>query len=165
MQHQDSLEPNRIIVGEHFYSEAISLVLTNAQRELLIFDQDLSHGAFSSIEKYDLLLVFLQNNITSQLRIILQNTDFLNQKCPRLLSLLKTFEHKMSIHLTSPHVKHLKDCFIVADGRHYIKRIHIDQARFKYALDDTSEVEILKSRFSELQEGVQEMVTITPLGL
>jgi predicted nuclease with TOPRIM domain len=71
----------------------------------------------------------------------------------------------MTVHVTNQSAKHAKDCFILADGKHYIKRIHIDQARFKYAYDDVTTVKALKTRFDELKEAIEDIVSITPLGL
>lgn len=157
--------PNQIIDSERLYSDAINIILANAQRELLIFDQDLSHGGFASVRKFDLMQQFLSQNITSQLTIILQQTAFFTEKCPRLFSLLNTYGHKMSVHVTNQSVKHAKDCFILADGKHYIKRMHIDQARFKYALNDVASVKPLDTRFKELKEAIQDVVSVTQLGL
>lgn len=160
-----TLEPNKIIVGEQLYSEAINMVLTRAQHQLLIFDQDLSRGNFASLEKSVLFKNFLTTNIASQLTIILHDASFLQNKCPRLLNLLEVYGHKMRVYITNSSVKHAKDCFILADGEHYIKRIHIDQARFKYAFDDLQTVEALNNRFTELQDATAESVTLKPLGL
>nr|MBA3696314.1 hypothetical protein [Methylotenera sp.] len=41
------LAPNKILVGERLYAEAINIILANAKTKLLIFDQDLSHGDFA----------------------------------------------------------------------------------------------------------------------
>ncbi|MDP1596204.1 MAG: hypothetical protein Q8S46_04995 [Methylotenera sp.] len=160
-----TLHPNQIIDSEQLYSEAINIVLANAQRELLIFDQDLSRGGFASVEKYDLIQQFLSQNLTSQLTIILQQTAFFTEKCPRLFSLLNNYGHKMNVHVTNQSVKHAKDCFILADGQHYIKRIHIDQPRFKYALSDVASVKALDTRFKELKEAIQDVVSVKKLGL
>ena len=160
-----TLHPNQIIDSEQLYSEAINIVLANAQRELLIFDQDLSRGSFTSVEKYDLIQQFLSQNLSSQLTIILQQTTFFTEKCPRLFSLLNNYGHKMSVYVTNQSVKHAKDCFILADGQHYIKRIHIDQPRFKYALSDVASVKALDTRFKELKEAIQDVVSVKKLGL
>jgi len=160
-----TLEPDRIISGEQLYNEAISLILKNAQRVLLIFDQDLSRGNFSSLENFNYLQDFLSANIASELTIILQDAGYLQQKCPRLLSLLEVYGHKMRVHITNSSAKHAKDCFILADGEHYIKRIHIDQARFKYAFNDRKNVEALNNRFMELADAIGDAVTVRPLGL
>jgi len=159
------LAPNTIITGEHLYSDAINLVLANAKNKILIFDQDLSRGDYASLEKFKLLQKFLTANIASHLTIILQDATFFQEKCPRLFNLLIIHGHKMSVHVTNASVKHVKECFILADGRHYVKRMHIDQARFKYALDDPQSVEILNNRFQELQDAIDDVVTTRPLGL
>lgn len=159
------LPQNQILTGERLYAEAINIILANAQHELLIFDQDLSHGDFASLEKYALIQQFLSKNITSRLTIILQSTTFFIEKCPRLFDLLALYGHKMIVHETSEAAKHAKDCFILADAQHYIKRIHIDQARFKYALNDEDSVEMLNTRFKELLEATQDVIAVTKLGL
>lgn len=160
-----TLAQNEILVGERLYSEAINIILANAHHELLIFDQDLTHGDFTSVQKYELLREFLSKDINSRLTIILQNTTFFQEKCPRLVSLLTVYGHKMIVYETNDSAKHAKDCFVLADGEHYIKRIHIDQARFKYALDDPASSDVLNLRFNELLEATHNMVSITKLGL
>ncbi len=159
------LAPNQILMGERLYAEAINIILANAQHELRIFDQDLSRGDFASLQKIALIQQFLSSNINSRLTIVLQNTGYFQQKCPRLFGLLTTYGHKMTVLETNDSAKHAKDCFILADGLHYIKRIHIDQARFKYALHDEHSVDLLSSRFEELLEATQGPVAVTKLGL
>jgi len=165
MQSNTALIPDTIIVGEQLYSEAISLILKNAQRELLIFDQDLSQGDFASLDKYNLLYNFLSANIASQLKIILQDARFFQTKCPRLCKLLAIYGHKMSVHVTDSSVRHIKECFILADDKSYIKRIHIDQPRFKYAMNDEKSAEVLINRFMELTNAIEDIIPTKPLGL
>lgn len=162
---EQPLRPDQILVGEHLYNEAVHLIMCSAQQELLIFDQNLIHGEFASLATYEQLHRFLSQNIASRLTIILQDSAYFQHKCPRLLGLLKIFGHKMQVHVTKHSAKHAKDCFILADGKHYIKRIHIDQARFKYAYDDVASVKALKMRFDELTQEIEDSVSITPLGL
>lgn len=165
MQNNAALIPDTIIVGEQLYNEAINFILENAQRELLIFDQDLSHGDFASLETYNLLHRFLNANIASQLKIILQDASFFQAKCPRLCNLFEVYRHKMSVHVTNASVRHIKECFILADGKNYIKRIHIDQARFKYAVNDVASAEVLNNRFAELTTAIEDIMPTKPLGL
>ena len=165
MNNNLALIPNQIIVGEHLYADAINLILANAKHELLIFDQDLSHGDFASLQKYELLQQFLSQDITSRLTIILQSTAFFQEKCPQFFNLLRIYGHKMTVYETNATAKHAKDCFILADGLHYIKRIHIDQARFKYALHDLKSVEVLHSRFEEILTATNDVVAVTKIGL
>ena len=165
MSDNPELVPDTILTGERLYADAIELILRNAQNELRIFDQDLSHGDFSSKNKHELLQAYLANNLNSRLTIILQDTSFFKEKCPRLFNLLATYSHKMTVLETNATAKHAKDCFILADGLHYIKRIHIDQARFRYALNDMESVELLGSRFDELLEATQDQVSVNTIGL
>ena len=69
------------------------------------------------------------------------------------------------VYETNNTAKHAKDCFILADQQHYIKRIHIDQARFKYAFNDAESVLQLQSRFQDLLEATETTVSVTRLGL
>ena len=161
----NALLPDQIIVGEHLYAEAINLILASAERELLIFDQDLSHGDFASKQKYELFQAFLNKSPSNQLTIVLQDTGFFQNKCPRLLDLLKIYGHKMTVYETNQSAKHAKDCFVLADDKHYVKRIHIDQARFRYGLDDPATAGLLNTRFKELLEATHDVVTISRLGL
>lgn len=159
------LKEDTILSGERLYAEAIDIILGSATQHLRIFDQDFGHGEFSSLKKYQVLHHFLSANPTSDLTIILQDTTFFREKCPRLMGLLEIYGHKMRVFETNTNVKHAKDCFILADGRHYIKRIHIDQPRFRYALDDAKAIEGLNLRFEELLEATQDSVSPTTLGL
>lgn len=161
----NTLNPDQIMVGEYLYSDAINIILANAERELLIFDQDLSHGDFASKQKFELFQTFLNKSPSNQLTIILQNKDFFLNKCPRLIDLLTIYGHKMTVYETNETAKHAKDCFILADDKNYVKRIHIDQARFKYGLDDLATIGLLNSRFKDLLDATQEAVSISKLGL
>ncbi len=165
MSDNTGLLPNKILSGERLYAEAINIILANAQNELLIFDQDLSHGDFASLEKHELLQSFLAGNLNSRLTIVLQDTVYFRNSCPRLFNLLARYGHKMTVYETNDTAKHAKDCFILADRQHYIKRIHIDQARFRYALNDVKGVELLNTRFEELLEATQDVVAVTQIGL
>jgi hypothetical protein len=154
-----------ILSGERLYAEAIDIILSEAKQSLHIFDQDFRQGEFSSLKKYQLFQRFLSAHSNSRLTIILQDTTFFREKCPRLMELLEIYGHKMQVLETNISVKHAKDCFILADARHYIKRIHIDQSRFRFALDDMTTVEGLSLRFDELLEATQDSVSPTTLGL
>ncbi len=160
-----TLIPDQIMVGEYLYSDAINIILASAERELLIFDQDLSHGNFASTQKFELFQQFLNKSPSNQITIVLQDTGFLKNKCPRLLDLLTIYGHKMTVYETNETAKHAKDCFILADDKNYIKRIHIEQARFRYGLNDLASVSLLNTRFKELLEATHDVVTISRLGL
>ena len=59
MNKNTTLIPDQILVGEELYAEAINIILSSAKHELVIFDQDLSHGDFTSNQKLNLFQQFL----------------------------------------------------------------------------------------------------------
>ena len=162
---KSELAPNTIILGERNYATALDIVIASAQLELLIFDQDFTRGDYASLNRFDLMAQFLSKNELTKLTIVLQNTDYFIQHCPRLFGLLKNYGHKMVVYETNDTAKVAKDCFVIADKRHYLRRFHIDQARFKYALDDVEECANLSMRFDELLDETTEAVSATKLGL
>ena len=160
-----TLPQDTILLGEHEYAVAADIVITEAQQQLLIFDQDLSTGGFATAKRAELIQAFLSKNAMATLTIILHNTDFFSSQCPKLLSCFTAFSHKMTIYQTNHHAKIAKDCFILADDKAYIRRFHIDQARFKYRLDDAEITASLANRFSELLQETTHTMTATTLGL
>ena len=159
------LPQNTVLLGEREYATAIDVVITQAQEQLLFFDQDCSVGDFASIKRFDLLTAFLNKSDLTKLTIILHHTDFFTAACPRLFSLLSTFSHKMVVYQTNDHAKIAKDCFILADDKAYISRFHIDQARCKYALNDVEKTASLAERFDELLLETTRTISATKLGL
>ena len=159
------LKPNTIIFGERNYEAALDLVIASAQNELLIFDQDFVRGDYASLQRFERIQAFLAKNSLSKLTIILHNTDYFIQHCSRLFDLLTLYGHKMQVFATNDNAKIAKDCFIIADKRHYLRRFHIEQARFKYALDDMDECANLNMRFDELMDETTEALSSTKLGL
>lgn len=159
------LKPNTVILGERNYSAALDLVIAAAQNELLIFDQDFMRGDYTSLHRFELIKQFLSDAPLSKLTIILQNIDFFVNKCPLFFELLSTYGHKMTVYETNESAKIAKDCFVIADNLHYLRRFHTDQARFKYAFDDADECANLRMRFDELMDETTETVSTTKLDL
>lgn len=159
------LPQNTILTGEWEYSQAIDEVLRHAERELLIFDQDFKTGRYTSIEREGLLRDFLAKNAQNELTIILNDVTFFLNDCPRLFQLLSVYGHRMTVYQTHASAQVAKECFVIADQQHYVKRIHIDQARFKYALNDATAVASLMMRFEALKEALEYPVSTTTLGL
>jgi hypothetical protein len=159
------LKPDTIILGERNYEAALDLVIAQAENELLVFDQDFMHGDYASSQRHELLRAFLSKNDLSKLTIILQSTEHFVNNCPRLFELLKLYGHKMIVYETNDNAKIAKDCFVITDRRHYLRRFHIDQARFKFALDDEETCASLNTRFDELLEETANVISVTKLGL
>ncbi len=159
------LNPNQIIIGEAEYTQAVALLLAQAQNEIWIFDQDLRLGGFSSLACYQLLTDFFARNSYSKLQLVLQNTEFFETQCPRLFALLALYAHRMQVYQAGDAAQSAKDCFIVVDKQHYLKRFHVAQARFKYDLTAYQEVSLLSLRFEALLQTSSGSISSTTLGL
>lgn len=162
---ESELIPDRIILGEVNYASALDLIIAKAEKELLIFDQDFVRGDYTSQQRFEMLYDFLSHEPLSKLTIILHDAQHLVNHCPKLFELLKTFGHKFTVYETNDAAKIAKDCFVLADKRHYLRRFHIDQARFKFALEDEETSASLLARFNELLDETISTVSITKLGL
>lgn len=159
----EDLVPNQIITGVRAYEQALNLVMREATKTLSIFDHDLSQGAYTSVARTEILRNFLANR--GQLTLILHDSAFFLNDCPRLVALMQTYQHAMQVYVTHDYVKPIKDGFIIADDAAYLRRFHIDHARFKFSTDDTETVSGLKLRFGELLASTAHSVSISALGL
>jgi len=53
----------------------------------------------------------------------------MDRNCPRVLNMLRTYAHSMSIHETHPTAKSVYDPFVVVDDRCFVHRFHFDEMR------------------------------------
>lgn len=161
----DTLTPNMMLHGEKAYEAAIDLVIGRAQRELLIFDQNLAKGGYSSLKRYEALRAFLARSSLNRLVMVLHDEQYLQTHCPRLMGLLKVYSHAITIHVTDEQVKSVREVFLLADQVHYLHRFHADEARFTYVLDDPAGANPLNMKFAELLESCSQSVSATTSGL
>jgi hypothetical protein len=160
------LVPHReILEGERAFEEAVNCVISGGENTLHIFDQDLSAGDYGSLQRHDALQVFLRKHSGNRLVIVLHDTDRLTSRMPRLINLLRAYGHAMEIRKTEDHVRHAADGLVIADGRHYVHRLHRDHARSILGWDDPNAARELEDRFQQLMEASYPAVFATTLGL
>jgi hypothetical protein len=152
------------IEGNREFETALDAVIAAAQRELRVFDHTLSTG-FNTPQRHDALRNFLSVSRGNRLRIVVHEPAHLDRNCPRLLNLLRSFSHSVTIHETQPQAKSVYDPFTVADDRHFVRRFHFDEMRGMFALNDPIGAHTLVERFEEIWEASQPAVTPTTLGL
>jgi hypothetical protein len=161
----EKLKPNTILLGERLYEAATELLIAKAARELLIFDPDLSRGGYQSLNCFEALQSFLATGAQNRLTIVLHEAGFFTEYCPRLQELLRTYSYAIDIYLTDDSARVAQDAFVLADKAHYLHRFHINQARFKYVLDDEVSTKPLLERFEQLLEATSTKVSATASGL
>lgn len=161
----DTLIEDRVVMGERNFEAAIKIMLSRGQQTLKIFHPDLRVGNFQSRETAELIQTFLSGGRHRQLTIILHDAEFLASNCPHLINLLKTYGHTMKAYLTASHEHVAQDILVLADASDYLHRFHVQQARFRYVLDNPVAASPLHQRFQELLEATTSTFSTTPLGL
>lgn len=165
MPDTNELTPNVILHGEQLYGATIDAIIQHAEREILIFDRDLGRGGYSSLTRADALRKFLSKGRHTRLTVLLHDTDFLTHRCPRLMQIIQSFSHVVTVYKTGEEARQAQDSFVIADGAHYLHRFHGDHARFRYSLDNEAAVQPLKDRFDQILEISIHTVAATTLGL
>jgi hypothetical protein len=165
MADMDDLPAGKILIGERDYERALAHVVAHAEKSLCIFDPDLSRGAFNSLQLAELLQQFLAKGPYVKMQMIVHDAYYLNAYGVRILKLLSVYGHQMEIRVTDASAHIAQDAMVIADGTHYLHRFHIQQARFKYMLNQASACKPLLERFEELVEASPTLITATTLGL
>lgn len=164
-QAKTELDEHAIVLGENNYNIALDRVIGAAKHELLIFDQDLSKGGYAGLKRFEQLHAFLAKDRHNRLLVILHDAVNFAHNCPRLCELLSTYGHSMTVYQTNDQAKVAKDMFVIADRTHYLRRFHVDHARFRFALHDPDTANTLYMRFEELLEASDYAISATQLGL
>ena len=79
---------------------AIDELIALGQRRIRVFDQDLSQTVWNQSTRSDRLVTFLRGTRGRRLDIIVHATHYLESACPRLLNLLRTYSHAVTIYRT-----------------------------------------------------------------
>ncbi len=165
MAELEDLPAGKVLIGERDYERALAHIVASAEKTLMIFDPDLSRGAFKSQQIADILQTFLAKARYAKLTIIVHDSKFLNEYCVRLLKLLHVFGHQMEIRVSDERAHIAQDAMVIADAKHTIHRFHIQQARFKYVMDDSVMARPLIERYEELLEASPTIISASTLGL
>jgi hypothetical protein len=160
-----SLPENTVLTSRRDYESALTTVLGHAQHRLCIFDPDLSFGGFETIDNMEQLTSLLVKNPAAKVTLVLHDTRYLLDRCPRLVGLMQRYQHAMTVYETNDEGKRVSDSFVLVDDHAYLRRFHVDQVRFKYSLDDAVTVSLLSLRFEELLQLTHHQISTTPLGL
>lgn len=129
---------------------AIDELVDIAQHRLQVFDVDLAQGGWQSSARSERLMAFLRRAPKARLDVIVHDTRFLEASCPRLVALLRLYSHAMTVYRTGPEARAAMDPLVIADGRHFLHRFHIDQPRAVVAFEAPQRARPLVLRFEEI---------------
>ena len=151
--------------GESEFQQALELLLEQPGRELRIFDPDLAALRLNSPARIALLEAFLRGSRTRRIHIVVHQTEHLTRHCPRMMELLKLFNHAIQINQTHEEIRGLQDAFLVLDAAHYLRRPVAERFRGALGLRDETEALAMRSRFTEIWAASFPGVSSSTLGL
>ena len=152
------------IYGNAEYEAAIDTILRTASSRIRIFDRALGKE-YNSSRRVELLRQFLLASRRNSLHIVLHESRAMDRDCPRILRLLRTYGHSISIHETHPTAESVYDPFVIVDGDCFVHRFHFDEMRGLMAVDDPIGTHTFVERFAEIWEASSPAVSATTLGL
>ena len=166
----EAIEPVRDPVERQLASladiaEGIDAIIERADERLRVFDVDFAQGGWSTAVRADRLAAFMRRVRHARVDIVLHDTRVLEQSCPRLVALLKTYGHAIKVYRTGPEARHAMDPLVIADDRHHLHRFHVDHARAVLAFDAPLATQPLALRFDEIWATGEPGLSGTVLGL
>jgi hypothetical protein len=147
------------------YRDALARLIELAQRELRIFDADLSDLEIDSPRTNDLLRAFMLRARGNRLYIVVHDARYIRNFCPRLLNLLRQFSDRVFIHQTQGQATSAQDSLVVADKLHCVRRPVQAQPRATLRLHDDQESQGMHLRFAEIWDESVPAVSATTSGL
>jgi hypothetical protein len=136
--------------SEAGYRAAIALTLAGARHEIRIFDRDLRSMGLEERTQVDLLDAFLGASRDRRLHVILHDAGPLQARLPRLLTLMRDHADQVEVRLTPDHLRHLADCWVLADQASGVIRFHADHARGKRVSEAPAEIKPWWQRAEDL---------------
>lgn len=129
---------------------AIDEVIGLARHRLQVFDVDLAQGGWQTAARADALAAYLRRNKAARLEIIVHDTRYIETSCARLVTLLRQHAHAITIYRTGSEARNAMDPLVIADGRHFLHRFHIDQPRATLAIEHPQLARPLVMRFEQI---------------
>ena len=151
--------------SEAEFRKALDTVIASAAREIRIFDNDLMRMMLDDKARAEAMESFLAGAVTRRLRIVLHNPSHVETRAARLRSLMRRFSNSIEVRESAIELKHVADCFLLADEEHAAIRFHRDHARGKLLQNAAEETRPWWQRFDELWASVVPCLSATQLGL
>ena len=147
------------------YLHAVDAVLASMHKDLCIFDVDLRALDFAAKQRTEQLSRNMVQRHGYRLRIVLHDTSHVERYCARVKTLLTRFSHCFEIRCTPEDLRHLTECFVLADDAYGVVRFHCDHGRGKLFSGLPDEGKLWRNRFEELWDLSSPAVSATTLGL
>lgn len=151
--------------SEAGFATALDTVILAAEAEICVFDRDLSRLPLEDTRRSEALRGFLLARPGNRLRIVLHDTQRLQNRSPRLQAMLRRLGHAVEVRQTAEAMRHLSECWLLAANGHGTVRFHADHPRGKLVFGDPSELRPYAERFRQLWEASSRCALGSTLGL
>jgi len=159
-------EPSeRVVDTVAAQTAALDELIALAHSRLQIFDVDLAQCGWNRAARAENLIAFLRRAPGARIDLIVHDPRYLESACPRLRMLQQNYAHAVTIYRTGPEARSAMDPLLLADGRHFLHRFHIDQPRASYAIEQPQMARPLVTRFEQIWATGQPGLSATVLGL
>lgn len=147
------------------YISALDKLCNMAEHNLYLFDKDFDRLGFNSEERFNTLRSFLLSSPVHKLYVLAHDTQYLTNRCPRMMTLLHQFSNNMFMYQTPKNLQHITTPFAVADDEHLVRRFHFDDMSGIFSIQDSQNAHVLKARFMEMWAASHPAPSSTRLGL
>jgi hypothetical protein len=146
-------------------SVAIDELIGLAQQRLQIFDVDLSGAGWQTAGRAEKVAAFLRRAPKGRIDLIVHDLRWFEASCPRILALLKLHSHAITVYRTGSEARSAMDPLLIADGKHFLHRFHIDQPRASFAIEQPQMARPLVMRFEQIWATGEPGLSATVLGI
>ena len=147
------------------YVSALNTLLSCAQRQIRIYDWDLSDGNFETPARIEFLNNFCKQGLRRELKILLADDSYLKRDAGQLMRLLSVWGHMLHVRVRPGEPAPAHDCFVLVDDKGVLKRFDKDQTKGVMRLDSRSDVVDLGLRFDAEWDRAEGRVSAHTLGL
>ena len=147
------------------YQIALDQLMATAEHSIRIYDRDLPTGDFNSKARYERLHDFCLAGGARRIEILLDDTAYVQNRCPRLMTLLRDFSHVIEIRQIEPDSERPDYGFALGDRSAVLKRFDMDAMHGQFDPDDAANAAMLHQQFDLLWQRAAGSVSTTTLGL
>jgi hypothetical protein len=159
-------QPRReLLDSRRGYLDAFDALVSVVRRELRVFDPDCTQLELNAPARSGALRQFLLASRDNRLLIAVHDPEHLKRGCPRMLELLREFSVAIAIHQTEGEAARVRDCFVLADMEHFLRRPVAAQPRGVYIVNEYKDARLMRERFDEIWQSSVPAVSATTLGL
>ena len=144
---------------------AIDELIALARQRLQIFDIDLSGTGWQTSARAEKLAAFARRVPKGRIDLIVHEVRWLEASCPRILALQKLHTHAITIYRTGAEARSAMDPLLIADGKHFLHRFHIDHPRASFAIEQPQLASPLVMRFDQIWATGEPGLNATVLGI